>query len=99
MTLRPIGLNSTLILSRPIISSHKGSKIIVIGQAPGAVVNRTGIPWDYKSGANLRAWMHISIDVFYDTQTNCTTPSGLLLSQKGSNWRSSTKERMCPPLA
>ena len=49
---------------RPIVAAHKQSKIIVIGQAPGAVVHRTGIPWDDKSGANLRAWMQVSDDVF-----------------------------------
>ena len=38
---------------RPIVAAHKQSKIIVIGQAPGTVVDQTGIPWDDKSGANL----------------------------------------------
>lgn len=30
----------------PIEAAHEDSKIVVIGQAPGAVVHRTGIPWD-----------------------------------------------------
>jgi len=39
---------------RPIVTAHAKSKIVVIGQAPGSIVHKTGIPWDDKSGENLR---------------------------------------------
>jgi len=42
---------------RPIVAASAASKIIIIGQAPGSVVHKTGIPWDDKSGENLRKWM------------------------------------------
>lgn len=48
----------------------------MISQAPGAVVHRTGIPWDDKSGANLRAWMDVSDDVFYDPKQIALLPMG-----------------------
>ncbi|MDB4036561.1 hypothetical protein N9473_00625 [Polaribacter sp.] len=50
---------------RPIVSAHRKSKIVVIGQAPGTVVHKTGIPWDDKSGENLRVWMGINNNDFY----------------------------------
>lgn len=40
---------------RPIVSAMVSSKIVIIGQAPGSIVHRTGIPWDDKSGENLRS--------------------------------------------
>ena len=38
----------------PIIAASPKSKIIIIGQAPGRIVHNTGIPWNDKSGDNLR---------------------------------------------
>ena len=40
---------------RPVLSAHPKSKIVITGQAPGAVVHRSGTAWDDKSGDNLRA--------------------------------------------
>jgi uracil-DNA glycosylase len=51
---------------RPIISVHQKSSILIIGQAPGSVVHKTGVPWDDKSGENLRKWMEIENATFYD---------------------------------
>ena len=70
---------------RPIVAAHKQSKIIVIGQAPAAVVHRTGIPWDDKSGANLRAWMDVSDDVFYDPKQIALLPMGFCYPGKGTS--------------
>ena len=39
---------------RPIVNAHSDSKIIIIGQALGSVVHKSGIPWDDQSGKNLR---------------------------------------------
>lgn len=51
----------------PIISASTESRIIIIGQAPGRLVHNTGIPWNDKSGKNLRSWLNISEEVFYDS--------------------------------
>ena len=42
---------------RPVVSAHRESKIAIIGQAPGSIVHQSGIPWDDKSGENLRKWI------------------------------------------
>ncbi len=70
---------------RPIVSGGLGSKIIIIGQAPGTVVHRTGIPWDDKSGENLRNWMGIDTSVFYDADTIGLIPMGFCYPGKGKS--------------
>lgn len=68
---------------RPIIAASVSSKIIIIGQAPGSVVHRTGIPWDDKSGENLRKWMEISTEDFYDADKTAIIPMGFCYPGKG----------------
>ena len=51
---------------RPVLTAHKESKIVIIGQAPGAAVHKSGIPWDDKSGKNLRDWLNIDNETFYN---------------------------------
>ncbi len=70
---------------RPIISVHKQSKIIIIGQAPGSIVHKTGIPWDDKSGQNLRSWMGIDDATFYDPTQIGIIPMGFCYPGKGKS--------------
>lgn len=50
----------------PIISASKKSKIVIIGQAPGRKVHNSSVPWDDKSGDNLRDWLGVDKDTFYN---------------------------------
>lgn len=68
----------------------------MISQAPGAVVHRTGIPWDDKSGANLRAWMDVSDDVFYDPKQIALLPMGFCYPGKGTSGDLPPRKE-CPP--
>ena len=61
---------------RPVLSASIKSKIIIIGQAPGTVVHESGIPWDDKSGENLRKWMDVNKTTFYDPQKVALVPMG-----------------------
>jgi len=70
---------------RPVFSVHRKSKIVIIGQAPGTVVHRTGIPWDDKSGENLRNWMGIDPTDFYDAQKIAIIPMGFCYPGKGKS--------------
>jgi uracil-DNA glycosylase len=45
--------------ANPIIAASSNCKLIIIGQAPGRIVHQTGIPWNDKSGDNLRTWLGI----------------------------------------
>jgi uracil-DNA glycosylase len=60
----------------PIIAASSKSKIIIIGQAPGRIVHNTSIPWNDKSGDNLRNWMGIDKTLFYNTDIIALMPMG-----------------------
>ncbi|WP_298545921.1 uracil-DNA glycosylase family protein [uncultured Aquimarina sp.] len=70
---------------RPIVSAGVNSKIIIIGQAPGSVVHMSGIPWDDKSGENLRAWMGINKETFYNPEIIALIPMGFCYPGKGKS--------------
>jgi len=67
----------------PIFSIHPNSKIAIIGQAPGSIVHKTGIPWDDKSGERLRDWLGVNEDEFYDEQLFALIPMGFCYPGKG----------------
>ena len=71
--------------ARPVLNAHAESKIIIIGQAPGLIVHQTGIPWDDKSGENLRNWMGIENDTFYDPKKIAIIPMGFCYPGKGKS--------------
>jgi uracil-DNA glycosylase len=61
---------------RPIVQFSATSKILVIGQAPGARVHASGVPWQDGSGERLRDWMGIDPAVFYDPSQVALMPMG-----------------------
>lgn len=70
---------------RPVLAAHPKSKIVIIGQAPGAVVHRTGIPWDDKSGENLRNWLQVDVSTFYNPEQIALIPMGFCYPGKGKS--------------
>jgi uracil-DNA glycosylase len=70
---------------RPVLAAHRESKIAIIGQAPGAVVHKTGVPWDDQSGENLRRWMGIDNSTFYDEKQIALIPMGFCYPGKGKS--------------
>lgn len=68
---------------RPIVAAHPESKIVIIGQAPGTKVHETGIPWDDPSGRQLRKWLGVSDEVFYDETKIALVPMGFCYPGKG----------------
>lgn len=69
----------------PVLEATSESKIVIIGQAPGRVVHQSGIPWDDKSGDNLRAWMGINRLTFYDPKQIAIVPMGFCYPGKGKS--------------
>lgn len=61
---------------KPILSVSAKTKILIIGQAPGARVHEAGIPWQDKSGEILCSWMGISRSRFSDNALIGTMPMG-----------------------
>jgi uracil-DNA glycosylase len=60
----------------PIISASSKSKIVIVGQAPGRIVHNTSIPWNDKSGDNLRSWLGIDKPTFYNADVIALMPMG-----------------------
>jgi len=68
---------------RPIVAAYPDAKIVIIGQAPGTKVHKTGIPWDDPSGKQLRKWLNVSEEVFYDETQIAIVPMGFCYPGKG----------------
>jgi len=62
---------------KPIFLVGTGARLLIVGQAPGRRVHETGIPWNDPSGDNLRAWLAMERESFYDTSRIAIIPAGL----------------------
>lgn len=72
----PLGAN-------PVLSVHSQSKILIIGQAPGTKVHATGIPWNDPSGNELRRWLDVDSNTFYDPEIFGIMPMGFCYPGRG----------------
>lgn len=70
---------------RPVVSAHPRSKIIIIGQAPGTKVHNSGIAWDDASGKQLRNWLNVSVEDFYNEEKFAIVPMGFCYPGKGKS--------------
>lgn len=70
---------------RPVIQASKKSKIAIVGQAPGRKVHESGIPWDDKSGDNLRKWLGVSKEIFYNPDIFALIPMGFCYPGTGKS--------------
>lgn len=68
---------------RPVVSFNSKSKILIIGQAPGTAVHKTGVPWDDPSGRQLRKWLGVDNDSFYNEDHFALVPMGFCYPGKG----------------
>lgn len=70
---------------RPIVAAHPKASIVIVGQAPGTKVHKTGVPWDDPSGKQLRKWLDVSDEVFYDETKIALIPMGFCYPGKGTS--------------
>ena len=61
------------------------ARILIIGQAPGTRVHNTGIPWNDPSGDNLRSWLGIDREQFYNDPSIAIMPMGFCYPGKGKS--------------
>jgi uracil-DNA glycosylase len=71
-------------LPKPVLQAGTKSKIVIIGQAPGQKVQNSGIPWDDQSGNELRRWLGVNKEQFYNNQLFALIPMGFCYPGKGS---------------
>lgn len=70
---------------RPVLQASIHSKIVIIGQAPGQKVQDSGIPWDDQSGDELRRWLEVSKEQFYNSKLFALIPMGFCYPGKGNS--------------
>lgn len=63
----------------------EGARLLIIGQAPGAKVHESGVPWADASGERLQAWLGLSEAEFYDQAKVAMTPMGFCYPGKGAS--------------
>lgn len=68
---------------RPVVTAHPNSKIVIVGQAPGTKVHASGIPWDDASGKQLRKWLDVTDEEFYDENNFAIVPMGFCYPGRG----------------
>jgi uracil-DNA glycosylase len=60
---------------RPVVRASASARLLIVGQAPGRRVHETGIPWNDPSGNQLRAWLQMSPEQFYDESRIAIVPT------------------------
>lgn len=68
---------------RPVFQVHPNAKILIVGQAPGTAVHKTGIPFNDPSGDRLRLWLGVDKETFYDEKQLAIVPMGFCYPGKG----------------
>ncbi|MEX1235880.1 MAG: uracil-DNA glycosylase family protein [Roseovarius sp.] len=59
---------------RPVPWFATGARVLIAGQAPGARVHASGVPFDDASGDRLRRWLGLERSVFYDRSRVAIVP-------------------------
>ncbi|MBP6252539.1 MAG: uracil-DNA glycosylase family protein [Rubrivivax sp.] len=82
---------------RPVLQLGAGARILIVGQAPGARVHSSGVPWSDASGERLRRWMGVDASTFYDAERIAIIPMGLCYPGRGQGGDLPPR-RECAPL-
>ena len=61
---------------RPVFRLGRGARIVIVGQAPGAKVHESGVPWQDDSGDHLREWLNVDRETFDDPDAFALLPMG-----------------------
>jgi uracil-DNA glycosylase len=70
---------------RPVVRAAGSASILIVGQAPGAKVHASGVPWDDASGKRLREWLGVDSDTFYDESRFAIVPMGFCYPGRGAS--------------
>jgi uracil-DNA glycosylase len=69
---------------RPVLQVGANASVLIVGQAPGAKVHASGIPFDDASGRKLREWLGVGPDQFYDPEKFAIIPMGYCYPGRGT---------------
>ena len=68
----------------PVLQAHKQTRLLIIGQAPGLRVHKTGVPWEDASGDRLRSWLGLDKAQFYG-ESVALVPMGFCYPGRGKS--------------
>jgi uracil-DNA glycosylase len=67
-----------------VLAANARARVVIIGQAPGAKVHESGVPWQDASGRLLREWLGVDDATFYDPRRVALVPMGFCFPGKGA---------------
>lgn len=82
--------------ANPVVAAHQNSKIVIVGQAPGTKVHHSGIPWNDESGKQLRKWLNISNEEFYNEELFAIIPMSFCYPGKGKSGDKPPRKECAP---
>jgi uracil-DNA glycosylase len=83
---------------RPVLQLAGTARLLIIGQAPGSKVHRSGIPWNDASGDRLREWLKLDRSTFNDAARVAILPIGFCYPGAGENGEDQPPRPACAPL-
>ena len=83
---------------RPVLQVAVTARLLIVGQAPGSKVHRSGVPWNDASGDRLREWLKLDRSVFYDAAKVAIVPIGFCYPGPGENGGDQPPRPECAPL-
>ena len=83
---------------RPVLRVSPAARIAICGQAPGARVHASGVPFSDPSGDRLRSWMGVSEAEFYDQARIAIVPMGFCFPGHDAKGGDLPPRKECAPL-
>ena len=83
---------------RPVIQAAASARVLIIGQAPGARVHRSGRPFTDPSGDRLRRWLGVDARVFYEARHFAIAPMGFCFPGLDARGGDLPPRKECAPL-
>src|SRR5665213_2244796 len=82
---------------RPVVQLASTARLLIVGQAPGSKVHRSGIPWNDASGDRLRDWLGMDRSTFFDDAKVAILPMGFCYPGAGENGGDNPPRAECAP--
>ncbi|WP_423215442.1 uracil-DNA glycosylase family protein [Streptococcus equinus] len=70
---------------RPLFTVPKTARINIVGQAPGIRAQESGLYWNDPSGDNLRKWLGVDREIFYESGLFAVVPMDFYFPGKGKS--------------
>ncbi|MGT2676467.1 uracil-DNA glycosylase family protein [Streptococcus pseudoporcinus] len=67
----------------PLYDAPSSAKIVIVGQAPGIIAQKTKLFWNDRSGVKLRQWLDVDSDTFYHSGKFAILPMDFYYPGKG----------------